>query len=192
MPDYVLSDHAKERFSERYPHLIYDQSMLDKSIQVGGQYGNEYALLNNEHGIIFIITIASDGSRIIKTILTEEMYYANISTNCKLYNLPIRTNAKLVEEYRDNSSQHLSQKARRKEYKRNILFKAYEQIMPIIESVAKRYMNEDITIEQITKVNSILTEKFKISEELIDLYWQNQAKKNKKVRKLLANKRQQS
>lgn len=186
MPDYILTNHAKERLEERFPDVVDHQELINNTVLVGGQRGKEYALLNEEKDMAFIIAIDDKGDKIVKTILTKAMLYANLNARNSFSNIPFQPNREAIISNRENAHQHLSQKARRREYHKSILAEEYDELLPIMNAIAARYSNGNITVEEKNKINVIFTSKFKISDNIIELFWKGrQINKSPSLKSLL-------
>lgn len=83
---YMISDHAKNRFYERFFFIPDDiESVLQDTVQFGGQIGNEYYLLNSKHKIVFPVSVNHDTKEHwVKTTLTYDQAMGNMSVFCKL------------------------------------------------------------------------------------------------------------
>jgi len=70
----IVTTHARERFNERFPDIRETlESLLSEAIPFGGQKGNEYLLLNTEHGILFPMGLdEKTGRPVVKTVLTHD------------------------------------------------------------------------------------------------------------------------
>lgn len=77
---FKFSDHALERFQERFSHLGSPKSLVESAIPFGGQKGSEYLLLNQEHEIVFPIVCGREElEHTVKTVLTLQQAKANLS-----------------------------------------------------------------------------------------------------------------
>jgi len=73
-----LTIHALDRFSERFPDCprsVYES--LDQSVPFGGETATTLARIDRENGVIFIVEKLADGDLLVRTVLTEDLYYAN-------------------------------------------------------------------------------------------------------------------
>ena len=73
-----LTIHALDRFSERFPGCpcsVYES--LDKSVPFGAETPSTLARIDREHGVIFIVEKLAGGDLLVRTVLTEDLYYAN-------------------------------------------------------------------------------------------------------------------
>lgn len=72
-----FSLHSKDRFAERFPYcpLSLEQA-YDQSIPFGVETPTTIAKLHPDYKIVFIVE-KKGSERILKTILTEDLYYAN-------------------------------------------------------------------------------------------------------------------
>lgn len=81
---FKISDHAYDRFYERFGHVeLSIESLLENSFHFGGQKGSEYYLINQDYDVVFPI-IRSDREHIVKTVLTVQQAKANLSINTKV------------------------------------------------------------------------------------------------------------
>ena len=79
MTKFKISDHAFDRFYERFGHVdITIESLLENSFTFGGQFGSQYFLLNEDHDVVFPI-IREDKDHVVKTVLTLQQAKANLS-----------------------------------------------------------------------------------------------------------------
>lgn len=78
---FKISDHASERFYQRFGHINSSiDLLLENSIPFGGQKGSEYLLLNREHDIVFpIVCDENVKEHTVKTVLTIQQAKANLS-----------------------------------------------------------------------------------------------------------------
>lgn len=78
---FKISDHAAERFYQRFGHINSSiDLLLENSIPFGGQKGSEYLLLNREHDIVFpIVCDENVKEHTVKTVLTIQQAKANLS-----------------------------------------------------------------------------------------------------------------
>lgn len=78
---YKFSDHAIQRFNQRFRHLNYSiESLVEKSILFGGQKGSEYLLLNEENEVVFpVVRPQNEPEHIVKTVLTLAQAKANLA-----------------------------------------------------------------------------------------------------------------
>ena len=73
---FKISDHAAERFRERFDHIkLPIDTLLQNSIYFGGQKGSDYLLINKEHEIVFPVSC----DHIIKSVLTLQQAKSNLS-----------------------------------------------------------------------------------------------------------------
>lgn len=87
--------HAKDRFAERFPDcpLSLEQA-YDKSIPFGVETPTTIARLHPDYKIVFIVQ-KNNSERYVKTVLTEDLYYANSQMlggyySCKFNTTPIQ------------------------------------------------------------------------------------------------------
>lgn len=77
--NFKISDHAIERFRERFCHITLPiSSLIASSIVFGGQKGSDYLLLNKEYEVVFPIA-CYDGEHTVKSVLTLQQAKANLS-----------------------------------------------------------------------------------------------------------------
>ena len=73
-----LTIHALDRFSERFPDCpcsVYES--LGRSVPFGAETASTLARIDRENGVIFIVEKLADGDLLVRTVLTEDLYYAN-------------------------------------------------------------------------------------------------------------------
>ena len=81
---FKISDHALNRFYERFSHIDKPiESLLKNSFCFGVQKGLEYLLLNKDYDIVFPV-IYSNKKHVVKTILTLDQAKANLSLKFKI------------------------------------------------------------------------------------------------------------
>ena len=79
-----ISEHAKNRFHERFAHInSHIEHLLKRSIIFGGQKGSEYLLLHEKCQIVFVIS-PRNYEHIVKTVLTLDQAKANLHQMCKI------------------------------------------------------------------------------------------------------------
>lgn len=113
----TFTHHAEVRLAERFTLTIDEaKELLKSAVQVGGQYGSDYCLLNADHGIAFIMT----KPHIVKTVLTSDLLYANLSARFKIAPPPSDIKARVEESRNNNSGGALSKKAARRLYEQKL------------------------------------------------------------------------
>jgi len=78
---FVIADHARMRLRERFPSLNCEvEDCLVDAILFGGQLSSEYLLYNVSHQTVFPVVVDGlTGSHVVKTVLTIDQCYGNLS-----------------------------------------------------------------------------------------------------------------
>ena len=105
--DFKISNHAADRFAERFGRRFSILSLLEGSIPFGGQKGSEYLLLNTEHEIVFPIITSDSGHHVVKTVLTLQQAKANLSV---VHDISFNLDFSKYEEERKNNEEEIINK----------------------------------------------------------------------------------
>lgn len=71
---FILEGHAKKRAEERFPDITDFEAELKTCVEVGGQFGKDKAYVTKQEMYVII----APNSKYVKTVLTKQMYFANI------------------------------------------------------------------------------------------------------------------
>lgn len=124
--DFVISDHAAERFHERFGHITLPiGSLLASSIVFGGQKGSDYLLLNKDYEVVFPIACC-DGEHCVKSVLTLQQAKANLS----LTNKKIEFESDIREKCEEIRRQHQDE-----------VSKTEEEIINKLKNLARKYLS---------------------------------------------------
>jgi hypothetical protein len=94
----LITQHAVDRFQERFPELIHIniQHALDKSVPYGATTKDTLNLLNTEHNIVFVV---QKPELVLMTILTLDLYIANLqSTFWRTTAIPFKTSKTDIQQ----------------------------------------------------------------------------------------------
>lgn len=133
---FTISDHAFERFRERFAHIeLPIGSLLENSILFGGQKGSDYLLLNKEYEVVFPVAVY-EGKHAVKTILTLQQAKANLS----LINKTISFESDLRERCEELRRQHQEEIKRQPQVSKEVS-KEEEEIINKLKNLARKYLS---------------------------------------------------
>lgn len=124
--NFEISDHAAERFRERFGHIkLPIRSLLTDSVLFGGQKGSDQLLLNKDYEIVFPVA-CYEGRYTVKTVLTLDQAKANLS----LANRKIEFESDLREKCEEIRRRHQEE-----------VSKAEEEIINKLKTLAREYLS---------------------------------------------------
>jgi hypothetical protein len=107
---YLITDHARMRLRERFIHVSDSlETYLCDAIVFGGQLNNEYLLYNDAQRMVFPVVVDDNGNHVIKTVLTLEQCYANLSSRRENRRMILPTDPTVKERVEINRAMAVSE-----------------------------------------------------------------------------------
>lgn len=85
----VFSPHSLEKWDERFGFNCRIDDVFAKAIPFGGQLGNKEVLLKYDD-VVFVVKTFEEGTRVVKTVLTNDMAMVNMQVHCPQHSNGIR------------------------------------------------------------------------------------------------------
>lgn len=155
MTKFIISDHAYERFYERFNHLdLSIQSLLNDAFPFAGQKGSQYLLINKDYDAVFPIVVDNKGHT-VKTILTLKQAQANLSLNTKIF-FELEKKLEIIQPNKEKEENNNKLKVLAREYlekygccpsvqERKELTKQIKNILPISNKQFDNFFIGEIT-----------------------------------------------
>jgi len=178
----LITQHAVDRFQERFPELINIniniRHSLDKAIPYGATTKNTINLLNNEHNIIFVV---QKPELVLMTILTLDLYIANLqSTFQQTTNIPFSTKKIDIKQLAINYKNNKLPNKTNMMHKHSISETQYNEFLEEHKKITKEPKNFKTPAIKCAKIEIIkqFAIEYAIEQNMITIPW---SKENDKL-----------